>query len=103
MTKAVGILAQVCGWLFVLAAFLCPLIGLVMVLAPPPEMIFMSGYTPLTVTLFLLPLLLVPAAIGFVYGGGSLRRDPVRHGICRRCGYDMRGGGNRCPECGSPL
>jgi hypothetical protein len=74
-----------------------------MVLAPPPEMIFMSGYTPLTVTLFLLPLLLVPAAIGFVYGGGSLRRDPVRHGICRRCGYDMRGGGNRCPECGSPL
>ncbi|MHC4081174.1 MAG: hypothetical protein ACYS15_04700 [Planctomycetota bacterium] len=103
MAKAVGILVQVCGWLFVLAAFLCPLVGLVLILAPPPEMIFTSVYTPLMVTLFLLPLLLVPAAIGFVHGGGFLRREPVRHGVCRRCGYDMRGGGSHCPECGSAL
>ncbi|MHC4217848.1 MAG: hypothetical protein ACYSU7_05260 [Planctomycetota bacterium] len=103
MTKAVGILTQVCGWAFVLAAFLCPLFGLVLVLAPPPEFIFAGAYTPVTVTLFLLPLMLVPMAIGCVHGGGVLRRNRVRHGRCHRCGYDMRGGGKRCPECGASL
>jgi hypothetical protein len=103
MAKAVGILLQVCGWLFVLAAFLCPLLGLVMVLAPPREFLFAGAYTPTTATMFLLPLALVPLAIASVHGGGYLRHGRVRHGRCRRCGYDLRGGGARCPECGAGL
>ena len=83
--------------------FLCPLIGLVLILAPPRELLLAGAYTPLTVTLFLLPLVLVPSAIGLVHGGGYLRRARVSQGTCRGCGYDLRGGGAGCPECGKPL
>ena len=96
-------LAQVCGWGFVLASFLCPLIGLVLILAPSRELLLARAYMPLTVTLFLLPLGLVPLAIGLVHGGGYLRRARISQGTCRGCGYDLRGGGATCPECGTPL
>ncbi len=103
MTRTIGILAQVCGWLFVLTAFLSPLLGLALVLAPPRALLFERGFVPVTASLFLLPLVLVSLAIAFVHGGGFLRRGRTRHGRCRRCGYDIRGGGSRCPECGMSL
>lgn len=50
-------------------------------------------------------ILLLPSAIGLVHWGIVLRRGRVRHGFCRRCGYDLRGRrlGDECPECGTPV
>jgi len=32
--------------------------------------------------------------------GWFVRRGRIKRGECAACGYDMRGGGERCPECG---
>ncbi len=51
--------------------------------------------------LFALPWVCVPLSIALVHGGGQARRRGRPQGLCRRCGYDLRVGHDRCPECGT--
>lgn len=43
---------------------------------------------------------LIPAAVIFRRYRRDRRR--LREGLCITCGYDLRGGTTRCPECGTP-
>jgi len=55
-------------------------------------------HTPLVVALTLLPLGFMVRDIG---RDGTPRSRPS--GFCKRCGYDLRGGHHRCPECGTDV
>jgi hypothetical protein len=49
-------------------------------------------------------LAVLPAARAAVLVFGPLRRRRRhRKGLCPACGYDLRGGHKRCPECGEPV
>ena len=103
MLSILGILVQAVGWVAVFGAFVCPLTGLLIVMVQPPALFAEGSYARLTVGLFFAPLLLVPLAIAMVQGGAALRWRRVSRGFCAGCGYDLRGGGDRCPECGAAL
>jgi hypothetical protein len=50
---------------------------------------------------FLAAVLAMPGLRGLWVWGRKRRR--ARRGLCAGCGYDLRGGGEKCPECGRPL
>jgi hypothetical protein len=51
---------------------------------------------------FWMPFLLAAAPLAFAGRAARQRRVRLRRGLCLSCGYDLRGGGERCPECGTP-
>ena len=106
MKQATGVLMQICGWLLLVSSVLCLLTGLVLLLEGlPPVMMLSRSLGMLVSALILSPIVLMPSGIGLVLWGAFLRRKCVRHGLCRKCGYDLRGRrlGERCPECGTPV
>lgn len=58
-------------------------------------------------TRFLWPVCLVAYIISGWWRSRSERRERIAQeraaaGLCTVCGYDLRGGHDRCPECGHP-
>jgi hypothetical protein len=63
------------------------------------------GELPLMITLVTALWVLVLVAgmkLGFREGVREAEvEERLKHGLCTDCGYDLRGGGERCPECGA--
>ena len=55
---------------------------------------------PLLLPLIVIALLLAPTAISFL---GARFGKSHQMGLCAKCGYDLRGSKERCPECGMPF
>ena len=55
----------------------------------------------MTIALLLLGVAAVAALVYGFFADLEVERRRDR-GQCRRCGYDLRGSGYRCPECGAP-
>jgi hypothetical protein len=49
-----------------------------------------------------MPFLLAAAPLAFAARTARQRRLRFRRGLCVSCGYDLRGSGEQCPECGTP-
>lgn len=48
-----------------------------------------------------MPFVLAAAPLAFAARTARQRRLRLRRGLCVSCGYDLRGSGKRCPECGT--
>lgn len=64
--------------------------------------LLLSFFIPGMQIVLLTLLITGPLAIGIGFGivAKVERRTVFRHGRCRGCGYDLRGGHKKCPECG---
>ena len=59
-----------------------------------------GGETLLVVPYWLPVAFLVTLLYWIVWRPVRVRRRRMRLGLCGNCGYDLRAGGERCPECG---
>jgi hypothetical protein len=48
-------------------------------------------------------ILALESAMIWVLARGQRRRQRAEHGLCVKCGYDLRASKERCPECGTPI
>jgi hypothetical protein len=69
----------------------------------PPVKYWTWGFLLVTVPYWLLALLtaILPTILGMRLVRAVRRRSRISAGKCPRCGYDLRGGGGICPECGT--
>jgi len=58
-------------------------------------------FAPLVLTVLVIFILGVRLLWEFVQEKWRLRRSS--RGLCISCGYDLRGSGKTCPECGFPI
>jgi hypothetical protein len=69
----------------------------------PPVKYWVWGFQIVTVPYWLLALMtaILPAIVGVRLARSMRQRGRLRAGMCQQCGYDLRGGGGICPECGT--
>ena len=102
MKQLFAVIVSVCGWFLFAVSILC----FAMVIPPMIVIVLLLDFSGKLLLAFLVAgILLLPSAIGLVHWGTVLRRERVRHGFCRKCGYDLRGRrlGEEFPECGTPV
>ncbi len=71
----------------------------------PPVKYWIWGFLIVTVPYWLLVVVtaILPAIAGTQLVRGVRRRRRFARGMCRSCGYDLRGSGGICPECGTKV
>ena len=71
---------------------------------PPPPVLLQGRWVVLPLWLPALLALVVPTLWAIARDWRARRcHAPVRRGVCPGCGYDLRAGHDRCPECGRPV
>ncbi len=71
----------------------------------PPVKYWTWGFLIVTVPYWLLVVTtaILPAIVGARLVRRVRRRRRIARGMCLSCGYDLRGGGGICPECGTKV